>query len=93
MIAKTKGLPKITKVVIGIGDLTGLFQEPLQEQLEHVAAHHGLTGIEFAFFRIMPEAYCRACHKAIGQEPKCPFCGGGNIEITASLDTVIQEVS
>jgi Zn finger protein HypA/HybF involved in hydrogenase expression len=93
MMAQTKGLSKITKVIIGIGDMTGLFQEPLQEQLEHVAGHHGLTGIQFHFTRIMPEAFCLKCNQSIGQEAKCPFCGGGNIQITAGLNTVIQKVS
>ncbi|HBF37374.1 MAG TPA: hypothetical protein DDW50_08650 [Firmicutes bacterium] len=92
-LVEAKGLLKITKVAIGIGDLTGLFQEPLQEQLEHVAAHYGINGIQFTFTRIKPEAFCRQCRKPIGQEAKCPFCGSGNIEITAGLSTVIQEVS
>lgn len=91
-IAQERGLSTIRKVVIGIGDLTGLFQEPLEEQLMHVAGHHGLTGIEFEFFKIKPEAFCRECRKIIGQEPRCPFCGGGNIEITSGLDNTIKEV-
>ena len=92
-MAAAKGLKKLTKVAIGIGDMTGLFEEPLQEQLEHVAAHHGITGLEFVFSRIKPAAFCRDCHKSIGQDARCPFCGSGNIQITAGLETVIQEVS
>jgi Zn finger protein HypA/HybF involved in hydrogenase expression len=92
-MAQAKKLSKITKVVIRIGDMSGLFPEPLQERLEHVAEHQGLTCIHFEFIRIMPEAFCPKCNRSIGQEAKCPFCGGGNIQITAGLNTVIQEVS
>jgi Zn finger protein HypA/HybF involved in hydrogenase expression len=58
-----------------------------------VAGHHGVTGNQFHFARMMSGAFCLKCDQSIEQEAKCPFCGGGNIQITAGLNTIIQEVS
>lgn len=81
-LAEEQGLSGISKMEIGVGALTGLSQQALDEQLKHVAEHLGIGDIHFEFTTILPEAACQQCLKNIGQEYICPFCGGKSIKIT-----------
>jgi Zn finger protein HypA/HybF involved in hydrogenase expression len=91
-LAEEKGLTSITKMEIGVGALTGLSPQALDEQLKHVAEHLGIGDIHFEFTTILPEAVCRQCQKNIGQEHICPFCGG-SIKIIDGLDAVVVAVT
>ncbi|MCL6591314.1 MAG: hypothetical protein K6U80_15335 [Firmicutes bacterium] len=77
VIAEERGLPTITEVIIGIDDFTGMFQEPLKEQLLHVAGHHGSNGIELDFYKIMPEAFCRNSKKLSARSRDASFAAAG----------------
>jgi hydrogenase nickel incorporation protein HypA/HybF len=92
-MARAQGLAKISGIKIGIGALTGLFPDPLRDALEHVAGHHGLTGIEYELVEIRPAAQCLQCGKNIGEEHQCPSCGDQGVKIIAGLDTVVLEVT
>lgn len=92
-MAEEKGLETLSEVVIGIGAMTGLSQEVLQEQLKHVAAHLELKNVQYQFHKILPEAVCRGCNKNIGTQHACPHCGGRNIKIIAGLDVEVMAVN
>ena len=89
----SRGLGKISKIVIGVGALSGLTQEALAEPLHHAAAETDLGGVEIVFEKVPPAAVCRKCRKGIGGESACPFCGSQEIEVTEGTEAVVKEVN
>lgn len=92
-LAEEQGKAKISKIDIGIGVLTGLYPNILEEQLQHVAKHFELPDIQFVFMTVLPEATCSQCGKNIGQEYVCPYCGSKSIQLEKGMEAFVMGVS
>lgn len=92
IMAERQGLPRLGRITISLGALSGLSEESLAEPLRHALAEASLGGVEVVWQNVPPAASCKACGRDIGQAYTCPHCGSGRIEVTGGIEVSVTAV-
>ena len=95
--ASEHGLKKVTKIVIVLGEASGIEED----FLVHSLRDHTLKGTiaEKAGLEIVKKslcAKCRGCGREIGKNDitsfNCPYCSSTDIEIVSGKETYVQSI-
>ncbi len=90
---KPFGKAKITKVVLRIGEFSGIDLNYLKEVVENFRAGTPLEGSEVVFEREPLRIRCLACGREGEPAEKraiCPFCSSFEVKITGGLDLILK---
>ena len=96
--AKDNGIKKITKLIIVIGEASGIEQDFLNHSfVDHIFKEEEIAKGAVIEYEIEPlKAKCNACMAEINAKDMeklvCPNCGSSNISITGGRDTYIKSV-
>jgi hydrogenase nickel incorporation protein HypA/HybF len=90
-------LSKVTKVVIAIGEASGIEKEFLEHSLKDHAFKGTLAENSAVVFEIDKlTARCRSCNSAITKDMmkglSCPVCKSGDIEIVLGNTTYVKNI-
>jgi hydrogenase nickel incorporation protein HypA/HybF len=95
--AEANGLKAVTKIVIVLGEASGIEEDFLRHSLKD----HALPGTiaekaEIAFVRKTLSACCRDCGRVITKDSMlslcCPQCGGRNIDIVSGKEAHVESI-
>lgn len=95
--AKENNLKAITKIVVVIGEASGIVEDFLRHSLmDHIMPGTIAEKAELEITKEPVQARCLACGKEInvqqGFSLECPNCGDNNLEITQGKNVYLQSI-
>ena len=90
-------LKKITKIVIVLGEASGIEEEFLRHSMnDHILPGTAGENAELIIKKEVLAAKCKKCGERITREKvkglSCPKCGGSDIEIISGRDTYVKNI-
>jgi hydrogenase nickel incorporation protein HypA/HybF len=95
--AKENNLKAVTKIVVVVGEASGIEQDFLRHSLvDHVMPGTIAEKAELEITKEPLQARCLACKIEIDSQQgfslRCPNCGDNNLEITQGKDVYLQSI-
>jgi len=90
-----KDLRYINKVVLKIGDLSGVVPDSLQFSLEAISTGTELEGTIYEIMKIPFTIKCKVCNNESNNElgiVKCPACGSKDTEVVSGNELLVSEI-
>ncbi|MFC1501321.1 hydrogenase maturation nickel metallochaperone HypA [Elusimicrobiota bacterium] len=95
--AESNNLKKITKIIIVIGEASGIEEDFLTHSLkDHTLPGTMAEGSALVFEKLPLAAKCKKCNQMITKENisvmACPKCGEKDIEIISGKETYVKNI-
>jgi len=95
--AKENNLKVVTKIVVVIGEASGIEEDFLRHSLEdHIMPDSIAQKAELEITKELLRARCQTCGIEIDSQDfsslGCPGCGGNNLKITQGKDVYLQTI-
>ncbi len=90
-----KDLRNIEKVVLNVGEFSGVVPDSLQFSLEAISTGTELESARYEMIRIPFTIKCKVCNNESDNElgiVKCPVCGGKDTEVISGNELLISEI-
>ncbi len=94
-IAVEEKLTKIQKIVLQVGELSGMVPSYIEDCFPAATYKTSLEGTELELEIIPGEARCRECDtvfNALKHDLKCPKCSSDNLEALTGREFIIKEI-
>ncbi len=94
-IAVEEKLTKIQKIVLQVGELSGMVPSYIEDCFPAATYKTSLEGAELELEIIPGEARCRECDtvfNALKYDLKCPKCSSDNLEALTGREFIIKEI-
>lgn len=88
-------LSSIEKVILKVGELSGVVPDSLQFSLEAISTGTELESARYEMKRIPFTIKCKDCGKESANElgiVKCPSCGSKDTEVVSGNELLISEI-
>jgi hydrogenase nickel incorporation protein HypA/HybF len=90
-----KDLISIEKVVLKVGELSGVVPDSLQFSLEAISSGTELEKVEYKMTKIPFVIKCKICNQESNNESgiiKCPVCGSKETEVVSGNELLVSEI-
>ena len=90
-----KDLSSIEKVILKVGELSGVVPDSLQFSLEAISSGTELESARYEMMRIPFTIKCKVCSNESDNElgiVKCPVCGSKDTEVISGNELLISEI-
>jgi hydrogenase nickel incorporation protein HypA/HybF len=88
-------LAKVEKVILKVGELSGVVADSLEFSLEAVCAGTELEKANYKLVKIPFIVRCKICNNESNSELgviKCPLCGSKDTEIISGNELLVSEI-
>ena len=92
--ARANDIPKVKRVTVQVGVLTGVVPQYLLTYYPSVAENTRLEQSELVIEEIQAEAFCRGCGEVFDPVAysECPKCGKANMDIISGKELTVKEL-
>lgn len=90
-----KDLVSIDKVILKVGELSGVVADSLQFSLEAISCGTELEKVEYEMTKISFIIKCKICNLESNNESgiiKCPMCGSKETEVVSGNELLVSEI-
>lgn len=94
-IVQEKGLTEVEKVVIEVGELSGIVPRYIEQCYPAAVYKTFMEKTELELVAVPGIVKCRDCglvFNAAANDLRCPDCGGQNLEILEGNDMIVREI-
>jgi len=94
-IVKDEGLTEVEKVVIEVGELSGIVPRYVEECYPAAVYKTFMEKTALELTVVPGIVKCRCCSKvfnAVAADLRCPDCGGQNLEILGGNDMIVTQI-
>jgi hydrogenase nickel incorporation protein HypA/HybF len=90
-----KDLVNVEKVILKVGELSGVVPDSLEFSLEAVCSGTEMEKINYELIKIPFAVKCRVCNNDSYNElgiVKCPVCGSKDTEVISGNELLVSEI-
>ena len=95
-VAEERGLTRIAKVVVDLGEVSGVMTDLFEDAWEWTANKSDLLrGAELEIHQVDAVTVCNGCGKTYATVPQgrlCPHCGSADTELLRGRELEVREI-